>query len=161
MKNHSLYSAVLVLLAIISLNACVTIQSNKATDFTTKIKDFYVVMDLAPFEINRQTKFEQFVKEDFDKRGIKYQFDPHNILSLETGEDVQTRIKNSKNEAIIVFGSDYEHKGKSSTLIYVVTIFTSGNPKPFWKGVITLNNNGALKGVVNTLFDKLIEDKMI
>jgi hypothetical protein len=155
------------LLVGLGLSSCVTIKSNKDLNYSSSMKEVYVVFDLAAIQTEDQPNLERYLTEGFKTQNITCVFDPHHSLSLETSEDVKQRIQ-TRIGAVLILKSNFvmgggfavgpDNRFPGRYTIYEASIQVDGGKKVIWKANI---KGGTKRKAMLGLIDKLVEDKVI
>ncbi|SHM14901.1 hypothetical protein SAMN05216524_101976 [Mucilaginibacter sp. OK098] len=154
--------------AIASIQSCSTVKiaSNKDGKYTKQPKKIYIVVIC-------DTKMSAFCNEminglqkRFTAKGINSGSSKRNTLSLATEDDLNKEMEPFKPEAILTIKQTVSGIEMGT---FELTLTDAGTQKNVWKGELdvsadsytSLKDSDVVNKTLNTLVNKLIEDKII
>lgn len=143
------------------LTSCVSVNmtSNKSDGYNKKLSRVYIYYFAAKGVDEYLTKYSNGLTSQFSTLGIQSKSEIRNPLSLDTEEDVATRVNEYKPSHLMLYKITritYSN-GFAGTVDFEISIIDSATNKVIWKSVMTPSVQMYLRDAVEMSLSKTID----
>lgn len=146
--------------------ATVNMASNKSESYNKQPKKIYIVVNFNKDHKIFCNGLIAGLKNDFTQKGIQSDSYMHDALSLASDEDINKKANDYNPEAVLLIQQTLTGGGRAT---FELTLIDSETKKRVWKGAFevstdtysSMEGEGTINKSVNTIVEKLAQDKII